>query len=219
MRTERWNRELAGKEIIVALTGASGGPYALRLLDCLESAGAAVHLIISPLGRRLLANECGIKTIDVEALIGRPSKRIVLYDFHDLGCQLASGSFTTDGMVICPCSSNTLGAVASGLGDNLVTRAAHVTLKEARRLILVHREMPLSAIDLANMVRLQGAGAIICPAAPGFYMMPRTIGDLIDFVVGRVLDLLKVAHSLEVRWAQRSADAGRAAGSSSTTLA
>jgi len=103
-------------------------------------------------------------------------------------------------MVICPCSSNTLGSVASGLGDNLISRAAQVTLKEARRLIIVHREMPLSHIDLSNMLRLQAAGAIICPANPGFYMAPKTIGDLVDFVVGRVLDLLHVPHTLNVRW-------------------
>jgi len=189
----------------VAVTGASGGPYALRLLDCLESAAVRVHLVVSPSGRRLLADECGVERVAAEALIGRPSERITFYDFHDVGCRLASGSFPTAGMVICPCSSHTLGAVAAGLGDDLIARAAHVTLKESRRLVVVHREMPVSAIDLENMLRLQRAGAVICPAAPGFYMMPRTINDLVDFVVGRVLDLMGVSHSLNIRWDRNGA--------------
>jgi 4-hydroxy-3-polyprenylbenzoate decarboxylase len=190
-------------EIVVAITGASGGRYALRLLDCLEASGRSVHLIVSPLGRQLLADECGVKHLEAEALIGRPSERIEIYNYRDVGCCLASGSFLTGGMVVCPCTSNTLGAIAAGLGDNLIIRAAHVTLKEARRLILVHREMPVSAIDLENMLRVQRAGGIICPAAPGFYMLPQTIGDLVDFVVGRVLDLLGVEHSLSIRWVGR----------------
>jgi len=161
-----------------------------------------VHLIVSPHGRQLLGDECGVQEMNAEALIGRPSDRLTRYGHGDVGCRLASGSCLTDGMVICPCSSNTLGAMASGLGDNLITRAAHVTLKEARRLVVVHREMPLSAIDLANLVRLQRAGAVICPAAPGFYSVPETIADLVDFVVARVLDLLGVQHALAPRWAR-----------------
>jgi len=188
------------KQIIVAVTGASGGPYALRLLKGLESAGRRVHLVVSPLGRKLLADECGIETISGEVLLGRPCDRLSIYQHDDLSCQLASGSFLTHGMVICPCSSNTLGAVAGGLGHNLITRAACVTLKEARRLVVVYREMPASAIDLENMLRLQRAGAIICPAAPGFYMRPQSVGDLVDFVVGKILDLLGVEHALNTRW-------------------
>jgi flavin prenyltransferase len=191
---------LADKEIILAMTGASGGPYAVRLLDCLEAAGVRVHLMASPMGRQLLDDECGIKSFDVPALIGRPSDRVTLYNFRDVGCRLASGSYLTAGMVICPCSSNTLGSIASGLGNNLITRAAQVTLKESRRLVLVHREMPLGAIDLENMQRLQRAGAIICPAAPGFYLLPKKVSDLVDFVVGKVLDLLGVTHDLKTRW-------------------
>jgi 4-hydroxy-3-polyprenylbenzoate decarboxylase len=124
-----------------------------------------------------------------------------MYGYRDVGAVLASGSFLTDGMIICPCSSNTLGAVAAGLGDNLITRAAHVTLKEGRRLVLVPREMPVSAIDLRNMLRLSRAGAIICPASPGFYMNPQSIDDLVDFVAGRVLDLVNIPHNLQTRWA------------------
>jgi len=194
------DRALARQEIVVGVTGASGGCYALRLVDCLASAGVTVHLIVSPHGQQVLASECGVEDLSSETLIGRSSDHIRICDYRDVGGQLAAGSYLTDGMVICPCSSNTLGAVGSGLGDNLITRAAHVTLKEARRLVLVHREMPLSAIDLENMLRLQRAGAIICPAAPGFYLRPGTVNDLVDFVVGRVLDLMKVDHPLKIRW-------------------
>jgi 4-hydroxy-3-polyprenylbenzoate decarboxylase len=195
-------------EIVLGMTGASGGPYAVRLLDCLEAAGRAVHLIVSPLGRQLLADECGVKQLEPQALIGRPSDRIRIHNHRDVGCELASGSYLTGGMVICPCTSNTLGAIASGLGDNLIARAAQVTLKEGRRLVIVHREMPLGAIDLENMLRIQRAGGIICPAVPGFYMQPQTVGDLVDFVVGKVLDLLGVEHTLNTRWAKRQAQCG-----------
>src|SRR5438034_1185615 len=145
------------KQIVFAITGASGGPYAVRLLDCLEAAGVHVHLVASPMGRQLLLDECGIDKLDAPALIGRGSEHVTIYNHRDVGSRLASGSFLTDGMVICPCSSNTLGAIASGLGQNLITRAAQVTLKEARRLVIVHREMPLSAIDLESMARLSRA--------------------------------------------------------------
>jgi flavin prenyltransferase len=188
------------REVVMAVTGASGGPYALRLLDCLEASGSRVHLIVSPNGRRLLADECGVRAIEATALLGRPAEGVRIHDYEDVGDQLASGSYHTDGMVICPCSSNTLGATASGLGDNLIARAACVALKEGRRLVIVHREMPVSGIDLENMLRLQRAGAIICPASPGFYLRPASVGDLVDFVVGRVLDLLNVPHDLRVRF-------------------
>lgn len=187
-----------GREIILAITGASGGPYALRLLDCLDKAGAHIHLIVSPNGRRLLADECDVRTIEDVCLLGRACERIRIHDYEDIGGLLASGSHRTDGMVICPCSSNTLGTIASGRADNLIGRAACVTLKEGRRLVIVHREMPVNGIDLENMLRMQRAGAIICPASPGFYLRPASIDDLIDFVVGRILDLLQVPHTLNV---------------------
>lgn len=191
---------LSYNQLVVGVTGASGGAYAVRLIDCLEVAGVTVHLVVSPFGQRLLADECGVRNLEVPSILGRDSDRVRIHPYRDVGGILASGSFLTDGMVICPCSSNTLGAVASGLGDNLLARAAQVTLKESRRLVIVHREMPLSGIDLANMVRLQQSGAIICPANPGFYLSPRSVGDLVDFVVGRVLDLVGVPHQLHVRW-------------------
>lgn len=191
------------RQIIVAITGASGAIYARRLLQALtvDEAGAHVHLIASPLGRQLVADELRIKRLTPASLVGAAADRLTMYGYQDVGAVLASGSFPTNGMIICPCSCNTLGAIAAGLGDNLITRAAHVTLKEARRLVLVPREMPLSPIDLRNMLRLSKAGAIICPASPGFYMGPKTIDDLVDFVVGRLLDLVSVPHAMNTRWA------------------
>lgn len=189
------------KQIVVGVSGASGAVYARRLLDCLDGLGVGVHLVVSPPGRRLFAEELGIERFSVENVLGRRTERITLYPFQDIGARIASGSFKTAGMVVCPCSSHSLAGIAAGLGDNLLFRAAAVTLKEARRLVLVPREMPLSRIDLLNAVRLSAAGAIICPAAPGFYMLPKSIDELVDFVVGKLLDLFDVPHHLNTRWA------------------
>lgn len=188
------------KQIVMAVTGASGAPYARRLAQLIVDGGAHLHLVVSPMGSRLLADELGIKKVSLETLLGRAVTGATLYSYRDVGAKIASGSFLTDGMVVCPCSSNSLGAIASGIGDNLISRAASVTLKEARRLILVPREMPVSQIEIANMLRLSQAGAIICPASPGFYLLPKTVDDLIDFVVGKLLDLLGIAHPLSTRW-------------------
>lgn len=200
------------KRIVVGITGASGGPYALRLLQCLSQQGAHVHLVVSANGRWLLSDECGVTQLDAASLIGDRYDRLTVHNPKDMAASIASGSFRTDGMVICPCSSHTMGAVASGLGDTLLTRAACVTLKERRPLVMLHREMPVNAIDLENMLRLHRAGAVICPAAPGFYLHPKSVDDLVDFVVGRLLDLLGVPHRLNVRWPR--ADAGDRAPSS-----
>ena len=186
--------------VVVGVTGASGAWYARRLLDSLDSSEVRVHLVVSRLGWRLAADELDVKDQTAEALLGRPSNRITLHPHDDLGAPIANGSFGTRGMVVCPCSSHSLGGIAAGLGDNLLLRAATVTLKEARRLVLVPREMPMSQIDLRNALRVSQAGAIICPASPGFYMRPQTVGDLVDFVVGRLLDLLDVPHALNTRW-------------------
>lgn len=196
------------RQIVVGITGASGAAYARRLIQCLVDGGAHVHLVITPLGRRVMADELGISAVDPGTLLGHPCETLFVYPHRDLGARIASGSFLTHGMIVCPCSANTLGAVASGISDNLVTRAAAVTLKEARPLILVPREMPLSPIDLRNALRCSRAGAVICPAAPGFYLKPQRVEDLIDFVVGRLLDLVGVAHRLNVRWTG-SSDTGR----------
>jgi flavin prenyltransferase len=186
--------------IVLGVSGASGAVYALRVLRALLHAGRHVHMVISPLGRRLLAEEAGVRSFDPAGLSGSQSALLRLYDFQDVGSRLASGTFLTGGMVICPCSSHTLGSIASGLADNCITRAAAVHLKERRRLILVHREMPLSRIDLENMRKVDEAGGIICPASPGFYGRPQSIDDLVDFVAGKVLDLLGVEHTLLRRW-------------------
>ena len=160
-----------------------------------------VHVAVSELGRRLLGEESGIAPVTTESLAGdQDASRLTIHSGRDMGALIASGSFTHDGMVIVPCSSNTLGALASGMTTTLLQRAAAVTLKEGRTLLLAHRETPLSRIDIGNMDRLAGAGAIIMPLAPGFYMKPQSTDDLVDFMVGRILDRLGVPHQLDVRW-------------------
>ena len=191
---------MTDRQIIVGVTGASGALYARRLIQCLVENRAHVHLVMSPYGKRLFSDELDISPVDVPAILGHASERVTSYAFNDIGAQIASGSFHTDGMVICPCSAHSMGAIASGLGDNLMYRAAQVTLKEMRRLVLVYREMPMSQIDLKNALTLSQAGAVIAPANPGFYMLPQGVDDLVDFVVGKVLDLVGVAHDLNTRW-------------------
>jgi polyprenyl P-hydroxybenzoate/phenylacrylic acid decarboxylase-like protein len=187
-------------EIITAISGASGALYAQRFLHGLVAAGVNVQLVVSPWGRRLLRDELGMETVDLEALAGTKSHTITLHNYNDVASKLASGSFIHDGMIIVPCSSNTLAEVAHGLGDNLISRAAAVTLKERRKLIVVHREMPLSPIDVNNYKILSDAGVILAPANPGYYLNPTSVGEVIDFVAGKLLDLLGVAHALDTRW-------------------
>lgn len=191
------------RRIVVGVTGASGAEYARRLVECLCDAGVDVHLVVTVYGRQLLRDELGLTEVSARSLLGRECHHLTLYNYRDVGAKIASGSFRTDGMIICPCSGNTLAAVAAGLADNLLDRAAAVTLKEGRRLIVVPREMPMSRIELENALRINQAGGIICPAAPGFYMLPQTVGDLVDFVVGKLLDLVDVPHRLNTRWADR----------------
>ncbi|QDU70901.1 UbiX family flavin prenyltransferase [Mucisphaera calidilacus] len=205
--------------IVVGITGASGAPYAARLVQHAVAAGREVHLVVSPLGRRLLHDELGMETIDLQALAGpdavtlnattteNPATggRIRLHAYRDVGATIASGSFRHDGMIVIPCSSNSLGAIANGISQNLIHRAAHVTLKERRKLILVHRETPLNLIDINNMKTATEAGALLLPANPGFYMLPKTIDAIIDFIVGRCLDHLDIEHDLNVRWADQLA--------------
>jgi 4-hydroxy-3-polyprenylbenzoate decarboxylase len=189
--------------IVVAITGASGAPYAVRLLDALVRAEQRVWLMISSHGWRLLQMESGVGSLaELQEKAGDLAwdDFVTLYDSEDRGAAPASGSARTRGMIICPCSMGTLAAVAAGTSRSLVERAADVTLKERRPLILVVRETPLSAIHLENMLRLTRAGAVVLPAAPGFYNSPRGIPDLVDFVVARVLDHVGVEHSLWRRW-------------------
>lgn len=189
------------KNIVVAVTGASGAIYAVRLLKALCAGRARVHLVISPHGRQLFADELNIADPTAETLVGPgPAEHVTVYSFRDVGARLASGSFMTDGMIVCPCSGNTLADVASGTGSNLISRAAAVHLKESRRLVIVPREMPFSQIEIGNMMRISRAGGIICPASPGFYMRPTTVDDLVDFVAGKLCDLVGVPHTFNTRW-------------------
>ncbi|MEM8875212.1 MAG: UbiX family flavin prenyltransferase [Planctomycetota bacterium] len=186
--------------IVLTITGASGARYAQQTLRGLVSAGVETHVIISPLGRRLLHDELGMAKPDLAELAGTQDHGATLHNYNDTGALPASGSFLHDGMAIVPCSSNTLAECAHGLGGNLISRAAAVTLKERRKLIIVHREMPLSPLDVDNYAHLNRAGAILCPANPGFYLNPRTVEEVIDFVAGKVLDLLSVQHKFDTRW-------------------
>jgi flavin prenyltransferase len=188
--------------IIIGITGASGAMYSVRIIELLAAADVEVHLAISALGRRLLFDELGMKRLDAEALTGGRGRLLTMHNDNDLGAAIASGSFLSRGMVIVPCSANTLGKIAAGITDNLVQRAAAVTLKERRRLVLAYRESPMSHIDILNMQRISEAGGIIAPLAPGFYLLPKLIDDLVDFMAGKLLDLMGVPHDLHTRWAQ-----------------
>ena len=190
---------------VIGITGASGAAYAQRLIQLLYQKQCVIHLVVSPLGQRLLHDELGMEGLDLPRLAGVSADaldrdRLIVHHYRDVGAVIASGSFEHDGMAVIPCSSNTLSAIATGQAQNVLHRAAHVCLKERRKLVLIHRETPLSLIDIRNMAQVTEAGGILCPANPGFYMMPKSIDDLVDFIVGRVLDLLQVDHQLPVRW-------------------
>ncbi len=197
------------KTICLALTGASGLPYGLRLLECLLAADCRVQLLYSQAAQVVARQEMGFE------LPSRPAEakaallaRIFTVDPEKLAvfgrevwvAPVAAGASPPDAMVICPCSMGTLAAVAQGLSDNLIERAADVVLKEGRKLILVPRETPFSVIHLENMLRLARAGAVILPPSPGFYTHPQSVADIVDFVVARVLDQLGVAHTLVKPW-------------------
>lgn len=189
--------------IVVAITGASGAPYAVRLLASLIAAERAVWLVISRHGFRLLHTE--MELADAAALrdhvgAGAFDRFVTLFDDQDRGASPASGSTRMQGMVICPCSMGTIASIAQGTSRSLVERAADVMLKERRQLILVPRETPYSTIHLENMLRLTQAGAIVMPASPGFYHRPAGIDDLVNFVVARILDRLDVEHTLVRHW-------------------
>ncbi|HEU4988156.1 MAG TPA: flavin prenyltransferase UbiX [Gemmatimonadaceae bacterium] len=191
------------RPVVFAITGASGAPYAVRLLEQLVAARRPVQLIVSSHGERLIRTETEFADSSaLRAHIGAKAwdRYVTRYDDTDRGAAPASGSALNAGMVICPCSMGTLSAVSVGASRSLVERAADVALKERRPLVLVTRETPLSAIHLENMLRLTRAGAVVMPAAPGFYHRPREIGDLVDFLVARVLDHLQVPHGLVKRW-------------------
>ena len=183
------------RRIIVAISGASGAVYGARLLQVLQDTpGVESHLVVSRAGWRTLQHELDMDRAAVEALAHQ------VYDVDNVGAAIASGSFQCAGMVIAPCSMRTLAAVAHGLSDNLLTRAADVALKERRRLVLMVRESPLHLTHLRNMVAVTEMGAIVCPPMPAFYLHPQSVGELVDHSVARALDLLDVPHDLAPRW-------------------
>jgi len=237
--------------VVLAITGASGAVYGVRLLDVLIHSGCDVHLAVSPAGCDVLKTELDVDVdvddLDVSALLrnavvagwyGQPRLKHVqdgrqpavsrppatesaetgairVHHYRDYYAPIASGSFLTTGMVICPCSGGTMSAVAHGSSGNLIHRAADVHLKERRKLILVPRETPLSAIQLSNMTRCAEAGAVVLPAMPGFYQGVTSIGDLVDFVVARICDQLGVEHQLMRRWGTAETDRKRTTSSPS----
>ena len=225
---------MSTNDVVLAVTGASGSAYAIRLAQALLAAGKQLHLVVSGAARQVIARELNTEFPDNSAtaaewsamidrtLAGptasgwgfrtaavsnpeRPPGSVRVYGTSDYSAGIASGSFRTSGMVICPCSMGTLSAIASGASTNLIQRAADVHLKERRPLVLVPRETPLSLIQLENMTRLSQAGATILPSMPGFYHRPMQIADLIDFVVARILDHLLIEHTLMERWGSEDA--------------
>jgi 4-hydroxy-3-polyprenylbenzoate decarboxylase len=228
----------SARDLVVAITGASGAIYAVRLLEVLLAAGRHVHLTISQSATIVLERELGLRvdldnfdrsqllpsdsqlagdsklkllrqghglvsdgsSVFSEDVIAPATGKLTYHHFRDFMAGIASGSFLTTGMVICPCSMGTLASVAHGQSDNLIERAADVHLKERRKLIVVPRETPLGTIQLENMKRLVDAGAVVMPAAPGFYHNPTSIHDLVDFIVGRICDQLGIEHNLFKRW-------------------
>src|SRR5947207_13747616 len=194
-------------DLVLAFTGASGSPYGVRLLEVLLRAGRTVHLTMSPAAVEVLEREMDrrvrLEQFRLEDLLGNYGVgpgAVQYHHFRDFQAGIASGSFLTGGMVICPCSMGTVAAIAHGLSENLIHRAADVHLKERRRLVLVPRETPLNVIQLRNLTQCAEAGAVVLPAMPAFYTKPRTLQDCVDFIVGRVCDQLGVEHDLLRRW-------------------
>jgi len=199
---------MAATDLVVAMTGASGSPYGVRLLEVLLRVGRTVHLSISPAAvevmERELERKVHLDAFRLEDLLGKGMDKgpgqLLYHHYRDFQAGIASGSFLTGGMVICPCSMGTVGALAHGLSENLIHRAADVHLKERRKLILVPRETPLHLIQLRNLVAVSEAGAVVLPAMPAFYTRPRSLEDAIDFIVGRICDQLGIDQGLVPRW-------------------
>lgn len=183
-------------KVIVGISGGSGAIYAVALLKILQELNVETHLVVSTLGQYVVEHECGIKLEELKSLA------TYFHDNKNLAAPIASGSFKTDAMVILPCSMKTVSAVANGLSDNLLTRAADVIIKENRKLIVVPRETPLSQIHLENMLKLSKVGVTVLPPSPGFYSHPETIGDIVSGIVARILDQLGIEHNLIERWGE-----------------
>ncbi|MBI4936634.1 MAG: UbiX family flavin prenyltransferase [Nitrosomonadales bacterium] len=198
------------KTITLAITGASGLPYSMRLLECLLQSGQRVHLAYSQAAQIVAKQELDFtlpnRPQDAEKMLaerlGKFGGELRVYGRDDWYAPMASGSSPGDAMVVCPCTMGTLGKIAGGISDDLICRAADVMLKEKRPLILVPRETPFSAIHLENMLKLSHAGAVILPPNPGFYHHPQSVPDMVDFVVARILDHLAVEHDLVKRWGE-----------------
>ncbi len=204
---------MSASDLVVAITGASGVRYGRRLVEVLLQAGRTVHLVISPAACQVFQQEMNLvfnrEPFDANEFLEREideetKKRLKFHHHQDFFAGIASGSFRTGGMAICPCSMGTLGSLANGMSTNLIHRVADVHLKERRKLVIVPRETPLSSIQLDNMKRLVDAGAVMLPAMPGFYFHPKSIDDLIDFVVSRICDHLGVDATLSARWGNDS---------------
>jgi flavin prenyltransferase len=202
-------------DLVVAMTGASGSPYGVRLVEVLLRAGRTIHLTMSPAAAEVFEHEMGRavrldeKGFNSQLLLGPLASgvdtgRLRYHHHRNFGAGIASGSFITGGMVICPCSMGTLAAVAHGISENLIHRAADVHLKERRKLVLVPRETPLGLIQLRNMAAVVEAGAVVLPAMPAFYTRPQSVAEIVDFVVGRICDQLGVEHDLLKRWGNAS---------------
>ena len=209
------------RSVVLAISGASGAVYSVRLLQQLVASAVPVELTVSEAGCQVIQQELGIELdsdqIQIDALLDYqipgcqpleipPLRRVRAYQYKDLMSPIASGSHRTLGMVVCPCSGGTLGSIASGNSGNLIHRGAEVHLKERRKLILVTRETPLSAIAIENMDRVTRAGAVVLPASPGWYHGVQSIGDLVDFVVARILDQLEIENQLMNRWGADTPD-------------
>lgn len=201
---------MAKNDLVVAISGASGAPYGVRLLQVLLAAGHSVHLTISPSAIEVMRTEMGemgqelrLDNFQPQALLGDcDTSKLHYHHFRDFRAGIASGSFLTGGMAVCPCSMGTISAIAHGTSSNLIHRAADVHLKEQRKLVLVPRETPLGIVQLKNLLTCAEAGAVILPAMPAFYTRPKRIEDMVDFVVARVCDQLGVEHRLMKRWSE-----------------
>jgi 4-hydroxy-3-polyprenylbenzoate decarboxylase len=200
---------MAAGDLVLAVTGASGSAYAVRLLDVLLRAGRTVHLTVSPAAGEVFAQEVGRPLdlapgrFDPRAFLGdaaADTARLAYHHYRDFRAGIASGSFLTAGMAVCPCSMGTVAAIAHGVSENLIHRAADVHLKERRKLVLVPRETPLGLVQLRNLTAAAEAGAVVLPAMPAFYTRPQSVADMVDFVVGRVCDQLGATHQLLRRW-------------------
>lgn len=204
---------MAARDLVVAITGASGSAYGVRLVETLLGAGRAVHLVISPAATEVFAAELSLSVdlnhFEPAALFRAPGldfSRLHYHNHRNFQAGIASGSFLTAGMVVCPCSMGTVAAIAHGVSQNLIHRAADVHLKERRKLVLVPRETPLGLVQLRNLTTVAEAGAVVLPAMPAFYTKPQSVDDMVNFIVGRVCDQLGVDNHLLKRWGTETSD-------------